>query len=90
MLADPAAQSPEALPVGALTSDNRDKWTESREALLKVGGGGGAQNREALERIQSSVILLCLDESNVVTREDVSACETLYRHFLGASTQLND
>jgi carnitine O-acetyltransferase len=62
----------DAFPVGALTSNNRDKWTHSREALLNVKGNGGAQNKAALERIESSVIVLCLDELKVVTTEDRS------------------
>lgn len=60
------------LPIGALTSNNRDKWTHSREALLKVGGVGGEQNKASLERIESGVILLCLDELKPVSTEDRS------------------
>lgn len=64
--------SPEEFPVGALSSNNRDKWTESRQALLKVGGKGGEQNKASLERIESSVIVLCLDDIKPVTTEECS------------------
>jgi len=43
-----SAPPADPLPVGALTSNNRDKWTKAREALLKVGGDGGAQNSPLL------------------------------------------
>ncbi|CAO1633710.1 unnamed protein product [Sympodiomycopsis kandeliae] len=66
ILADPAG--PEALPVGALTSDNRDKWTASRQVLLNAS----PENKHALERIQSSVIVLCLDDITPITREQHS------------------
>ena len=58
--------------MGALTSNNRDKWTNSRQALLSVGGSGGEQNKASLERIESSVILVCLDELTPVTTEERS------------------
>jgi carnitine O-acetyltransferase len=67
-----SAPPAEELPVGALTSNNRDKWTEAREALLKVGGTGGKQNKATLERIQSSIIVLCLDDVNPVSTEEKS------------------
>ncbi|PWY97443.1 acyltransferase ChoActase/COT/CPT [Testicularia cyperi] len=56
ILADSQSSKPAPVPVGALTSDNRDKWTESRKALLAAG------NEQVLERIESSVIVVCLDE----------------------------
>ncbi|UZJ51858.1 hypothetical protein CBS101457_001178 [Exobasidium rhododendri] len=67
-----SAPPADAYPVGSLTSNNRDKWTHSREALLNVEGNGGAQNKAALERIQSSVIVLCLDDVKAVTTEERS------------------
>lgn len=57
-------------PVGALTSQNRDAWTHGREALLNVVGPGAEQNRAALQRIESSIILLCIDDSAPVTTEE--------------------
>ena len=67
-----SAPPADTYPVGALTSENRDKWTAAREALLKVGGGGGEQNKAALERIQSSIIVLCLDDVKPVSTEEKS------------------
>jgi len=57
--------------VGALTSENRDIWTDAREALIKAS----PVNAATLERIQSAIILVALDDTKPVTREDVSwAC----------------
>ncbi|CEH15673.1 acyltransferase ctase cot cpt [Ceraceosorus bombacis] len=61
-----------AKPIGALTSDNRDKWADAREALLAVGNGGGAKNKDALARIESAVIVIALDEAPVRTIEERS------------------
>lgn len=72
ILADPSAANPDPLPVGALTSDNRDKWVASRKALIAADS---KHNTAALERIQSSVIVLCLDDTVPITREQHSwAC----------------
>lgn len=72
ILADPSAANADPLPVGALTSDNRDKWTASRKALLAADP---KHNKAALERIQSAVIVVCLDETSPITREQHSwAC----------------
>ncbi|KAJ7147145.1 acyltransferase ChoActase/COT/CPT [Mycena crocata] len=58
-------------PVGALTSDNRDNWTESRAALLAASSANAA----SLEAIESAMIVVCLDDTKPVTREDIStAC----------------
>ncbi|KAI9146560.1 acyltransferase ChoActase/COT/CPT [Paraphysoderma sedebokerense] len=54
--------------VGALTSDNRDKWTETRELLVAAD----PRNEESLKKIESSVLLLCLDDSRPVTLEEKS------------------
>ncbi|PWN89572.1 putative carnitine O-acetyltransferase mitochondrial precursor [Acaromyces ingoldii] len=67
---DPAASKMDTLPVGALSSVDRDTWTDSRQALLNVTGDGGKHNQKMLERIESSVILLCLDDSAPVTTEE--------------------
>jgi carnitine O-acetyltransferase len=66
------AGAPESKPVGALTSDNRDKWAAARDALLAVGNGGGEKNKAALARIESSVIVLALDADSPTTIEEVS------------------
>ncbi|KAG5644914.1 hypothetical protein DXG03_007466 [Asterophora parasitica] len=54
-------------PVGALTSDNRDRWTEAREALLKLPG-----NEEKVRAVDSAMIIVALDDSAPVTREETS------------------
>lgn len=62
-----------ALPIGALTSDNRDLWTDSRAALLAASPDG--VNAAALKDIESAMIVVCLDDTKPVTREDISwAC----------------
>lgn len=58
ILSDSASSKPAPQPIGALSSNNRDKWTDSRKALASISG-----NQEALERIDSSVIVVCLDET---------------------------
>lgn len=52
--------------VGILTTENRDIWTDAREVLLK----GGAQNKKALEAIESSAFVVCLDDASPVTLEE--------------------
>ncbi|KAG8956475.1 Carnitine O-acetyltransferase mitochondrial [Tulasnella sp. 419] len=57
--------------VGALTSENRDIWTDAREALLKAS----PINSQSLERIESAIIVVALDDTKPVTREAIShAC----------------
>ncbi|KAG6334319.1 hypothetical protein ID866_4773 [Astraeus odoratus] len=65
------AGSDASVPVGALTGENRDTWSEAREALLAAS----PLNAKSLERIESAAIVLCLDDTKPVTREDISwAC----------------
>ncbi|KAJ6525268.1 acyltransferase ChoActase/COT/CPT [Mycena vulgaris] len=60
-----------ATPVGVLTSDNRDIWTDARAALLAAAPGNAA----SLEAIESAMIVICLDDTKPVTREEIStAC----------------
>ncbi|KAK7056966.1 Carnitine O-acetyltransferase mitochondrial [Paramarasmius palmivorus] len=59
-----------ALPIGALTSDNRDLWTDARDALLAASPSG--INAKSLETIESAMIVVCLDDKKPVTREDIS------------------
>ncbi|KAI9474881.1 acyltransferase ChoActase/COT/CPT [Zychaea mexicana] len=57
--------------VGALTTENRDKWTDYREALLAAN----PENKQLLEQIESSSFVVCLDDSTPVTRDEGSrAC----------------
>lgn len=76
------------VPVGALTSENRDIWTEVGSSdifvhsVLNVGFQARAAllaaspvNGKSLERIESAAIIVCLDDTKPVTREDISwAC----------------
>ncbi|KAJ6621836.1 acyltransferase ChoActase/COT/CPT [Mycena sp. CBHHK59/15] len=65
------AGSTPATPVGALTSDNRDTWTDARTALLAASPA----NAQSLEAIESAMIVVCLDDTKPVTREAIStAC----------------
>lgn len=52
--------------IGALTSDNRDKWTAARARLLAAA----PENKQALEGIESASFVVCLDDSKPVTREE--------------------
>lgn len=55
-----------AVPVGALTSENRDTWTDARDALLAAS----QENAASLEAIESAMLIVCLDDFAPVTRED--------------------
>ena len=52
--------------IGALTSENRDVWTTARQNLLDAH----ASNRTALETIQSSSFIVCLDDAAPVTLQE--------------------
>ncbi|KAJ7600807.1 acyltransferase ChoActase/COT/CPT [Mycena floridula] len=66
-----AGSTPSAVPIGALTSDNRDEWTDARAKLIAAG----SLNAQSLEMIESAMIVVCLDDTKPVTREDISwAC----------------
>ncbi|KAI0786838.1 acyltransferase ChoActase/COT/CPT [Abortiporus biennis] len=65
------AGSEKAPAVGALTSDNRDVWADARASLIAAD----PQNVASLEAIESAMIVVCLDDTKPVTREDSSwAC----------------
>ncbi|KAG9084853.1 Carnitine O-acetyltransferase mitochondrial [Ceratobasidium sp. 370] len=64
---DAAGAEPAAYPVGALTSENRDTWADAREHLIR-----NPNNAEALKRIESAIVVIALDDTKPVTREDVS------------------
>ncbi|KAF8895176.1 Choline/Carnitine o-acyltransferase-domain-containing protein [Infundibulicybe gibba] len=59
------------VPLGALTSDNRDNWFHARNALINASGPQGT-NLANLEKIASSMIVVCLDDTAPVTREQTS------------------
>jgi len=52
--------------LGALTALDRDSWTSSRERLVEIGG---ERMEEALTRLQSGSIVLCLDDEAGVSME---------------------
>ena len=75
------------MPIGALTGDHRDNWVDvriaelpifykpfdecayqAREALLAAS----PQNKESLTDIESAAILVALDDSKPITREEVA------------------
>ncbi|KAI8362655.1 acyltransferase ChoActase/COT/CPT [Blakeslea trispora] len=59
------------VPIGLLTSDNRDRWTEYRERLMAVN----PENSRLLEKIESSDFIVCLDDQTPFTRDEGSrAC----------------
>jgi len=57
-------------PVGVLTSDNRDVWAKAREALISASPSG--QNAELLKKIEGAMIIVVLDDTKPVTREEIS------------------
>lgn len=54
--------------VGALTSENRDVWTDARAVLVKAH----PSNAKALEAIDSASFVVCLDDASPVTLEERS------------------
>ncbi|KAK2044041.1 choline/Carnitine O-acyltransferase [Colletotrichum somersetense] len=52
--------------VGALTSENRDVWADAREILLKAS----PKNAAALEVVEASSFVVCLDDAAPVTLEE--------------------
>ncbi len=53
--------------LGLLTSSNRDTWTHARNTLIK---NGGALMEQALKEIESGAVLLSLDDTSPVSREE--------------------
>ncbi|GJJ15582.1 hypothetical protein Clacol_009860 [Clathrus columnatus] len=62
------AKNDKAIPVGALTSETRDIWTNARQALIAAS----PVNAISLERIESAIIVVALDDRKPITREDIS------------------
>ncbi|KAI9149713.1 Carnitine O-acetyltransferase mitochondrial [Blastocladiella emersonii ATCC 22665] len=54
------------LALGALTTENRDIWTDVRAKLT-----ANPANAAALEKLESAVFAVCLDDAAPVTREEV-------------------
>jgi carnitine O-acetyltransferase len=53
-------------PVGALTSENRDVWTDARQNLLNASGA----NKQIMQEVESSSFVVCLDDAAPVTLEE--------------------
>ncbi|KDR82388.1 hypothetical protein GALMADRAFT_237669 [Galerina marginata CBS 339.88] len=64
-----AGSTPQSTPIGALTSDNRDLWADARESLLAASPSG--KNAEVLKKIDGAMIVLALDDTKPITREDI-------------------
>lgn len=54
-------------PVGALTSEHRDTWTDARSELIK----DSPQNIKSLERIESAIVCVALDDTSPITRDEL-------------------
>jgi carnitine O-acetyltransferase len=54
--------------LGILTSMNRDMWADSRDRLLNIDD----QNKGNLEKIETAIFALCLDDSSPEILKDVS------------------
>jgi carnitine O-acetyltransferase len=65
--------------LGWMTAANRDEWAEGRKALLEAGGVAMAA---ALEKIQSSAMVLCLDDEAPVSRRE---CAPVWLHGMYAT-----
>lgn len=52
--------------IGALTSENRDVWTDARKVLIDADPA----NKAALETIESASFVVCLDDTAPVTLEE--------------------
>lgn len=60
------ANSQKVPAVGALTSENRDIWTDARAQLIEAS----PDNLKALEAIESASFVVCLDDTAPVTLEE--------------------
>ncbi|RPA94175.1 hypothetical protein L873DRAFT_1814903 [Choiromyces venosus 120613-1] len=60
------ANSEKVLAVGALTSENRDTWTEVRKMMIEAS----PENKKALQLIESASFVVCLDDTSPVTLEE--------------------
>ncbi|KAI8988616.1 acyltransferase ChoActase/COT/CPT [Mycotypha africana] len=55
------------IPVGVLTSENRDVWTDVRQALLKAN----PRNKQVIDKIETASFVVCLDDSSPKYRDDL-------------------
>jgi carnitine O-acetyltransferase len=63
-----AGTTPGQYPIGALTGENRDTWTDARKALLAAS----PENEQALREIESAMVVVALDDTKPITRENIS------------------
>jgi carnitine O-acetyltransferase len=54
--------------VGILTAENRDTWAAARQIIVDAN----TNNLKALERIESAIVVVSLEDSRPVTREQLS------------------
>mmetsp|Transcript_11984 Transcript_11984/g.19507 ORF Transcript_11984/g.19507 Transcript_11984/m.19507 type:complete len:633 (-) Transcript_11984:1471-3369(-) len=58
--------------VGVLTAGDRDVWFEDRKRLVSgVPPEACELNRASLEKIESSIIMVCFDDTSPTTREEI-------------------
>lgn len=62
------AGSKSALPIGALTTENRDVWTSLRKELIS----SSEKNQQSLDIIERAVFVVCLDDVKPVTKDEIS------------------
>ncbi|ORE02265.1 acyltransferase ChoActase/COT/CPT [Rhizopus microsporus var. microsporus] len=59
------------IPIGVLTSENRDKWCDYRDDLLAAN----PNNKKIMDKIESASFVVCLDDLTPFTRDElVRAC----------------
>ena len=63
-----AGTTDDPVPIGVLTTQDRDSWAEARKDLLAAS----SKNGKVLERIESAIVLVALDSTSPVTRDQVS------------------
>lgn len=56
----------EGLPIGALTGDNRDAWTDARDYISSLS----ETNASHFKTIQSAILVVCLDDSSSAQDRD--------------------
>jgi carnitine O-acetyltransferase len=52
--------------LGWLTSSDRDSWADAREEILRVGG---TDAKQALEKLESGALMLCLDDDEPFSKK---------------------
>jgi carnitine O-acetyltransferase len=63
-----AGSEADPYPVGALTAADRDVWTKARQQIVSHA----PENAASLERIESAIIIISLDSTKPVSREETS------------------